>query len=138
MSPRFQRVLSTIDEVPLSYFVYSAFSYYGSRRGGELSGAWLVRALGVAGREPAAVRQTLYRMEQHGELIGRKVSRTKYYRPSPFAQAEIEAGTAKLLHPSIVSWDGEWTVVHIHEIAADEFSLRRIQSVMQVEGFGAR
>src|SRR5262249_2041905 len=52
----FRRVVT---DAPVSYSVYSAFSFYGERRGGELAGPWIVRALESLGHERAAIRQTL-------------------------------------------------------------------------------
>jgi phenylacetic acid degradation operon negative regulatory protein len=129
-------MLSTIERVPLSYFVYSALSYFGRVRGGELPGGWFVEALGEAGREPAAVRQTLYRMDRDAELLTRREGRMKFYRASSYADAEIDAGTAKIFQRSAREWDGQWTVVHVGlrtpSLAAHR---ERVKALLAVEGF---
>src|SRR5688500_5255508 len=107
------RLLSTIRRVPLSYYVYSSFSFFGRIRGGELPGSWFVRALAAAGRDPAAVRQTLFRMEREEELVARKHGRMKFYAPSAYARAEIDAGTEKIFQEPDASWDGQWTLVRV-------------------------
>jgi phenylacetic acid degradation operon negative regulatory protein len=129
-------VMSTIERVPLSYFVYSALSYFGRARGGELPGIWFVEALGEAGREAAAVRQTLYRMEREGELVTRRSGRMKYYRASSYADAEIDAGTAKIFERTPRAWDGEWTVVHVGlRTPALAAHRDRVKALLAVEGF---
>jgi phenylacetic acid degradation operon negative regulatory protein len=129
-------ILSTIRKAPLSYFIYSALSYYGRQRGGELPGMWFIHALHEAGRDTPAIRQTLYRMEAEEELITRKDGRTKFYRASEFADAEIDAGQRKLFGSTEQSWDGEWTIVHVHLRApAHRVARERIVSLLAVEGF---
>ena len=122
--------------MPISYFVYSAFSYYGGRHGGELPGSWFVRGLTALGRSEDAVRQTLYRMEQDGELIGRRARRTKFYRPSAYALAEIDAGTEKLFGRRAEPWDGQWTCVHVGlRKPAMAKQRERVIALLAVEGF---
>src|SRR3982751_6645850 len=102
-------LLSTVTEAPVSYLIYSALSFYGDRRGGEVTGTWFVAALGSLGVTPAAVRQTLFRMERECELVSRKVGRVKLYRASPYARAEIGAGVQKIFATPETDWDGFWT-----------------------------
>ncbi|MBX3174906.1 MAG: hypothetical protein KF709_10875 [Gemmatimonadaceae bacterium] len=131
-------LLSGIARVPISYFVYSAFSYYGGRHGGQLPGSWFVRALTALGRNEDAVRQTLYRMEQDGELIGRRARRTKFYRPSAYARAEIDAGTEKLFAARDERWDGQWTFVHVGlRRPAVAKQRERVIALLAVEGFAS-
>lgn len=133
---RHSELLSTIKNVPASYFVYSSFSFFGLKRGGELPGGWFVKALGAAGREVAVVRQTLYRMENEEELITRKVGRMKFYTPSPYALAEIEAGSQKIFSRSVRPWDGLWTIVHVGlrtELLAKH--RERVVALLAVEGY---
>ena len=128
--------LSTIGRVPISYFVYSAFSYFGNRRGGELPGGWFVRALRTAGRDEAAIRQTLYRMEREGELTTRRSGRRKFYAPSAYAQAEIEAGTAKIFQRPVRTWDRRWTMVRVGlRTPALATHRERVIALLAVEGF---
>jgi phenylacetic acid degradation operon negative regulatory protein len=129
-------ILSTIRQAPISYFVYSSLSFFGRRRGGELPGMWFVRALREAGRDTAAVRQTLYRMEAEGELLSRKVGRAKLYRPTDFANAEIDAGLTRILEPPRHDWDGEWTIVHVHlRQSAQRVARERVVALLAVDGF---
>ena len=131
-----QSFLSTIRNVPASYFVYSSFSFFGLQRGGELPGGWFVKALGAAGRELAVVRQTLYRMEHEEELITRRVGRMKFYRPSPYALAEIEAGAQKIFAPVSREWDGQWTIVHVGLRTPQlEKHRERVVALLAVEGY---
>ena len=132
----FTQFLSTLATAPTSYFVYSAFSYYGSRRGWALPGLWFVRALGQAGRDEATVRQTLYRMSAEGELTAERAGRSKVYRPTAFARAEIEAGTDKILKAPEGSWDGRWTVVHVRLRGSEQrVTRKRVEELLRVEGF---
>jgi phenylacetic acid degradation operon negative regulatory protein len=129
-------ILSTIQRVPASYFVYSSFSFFGIHRGGELPGGWFVKALGEAGREEALVRQTLYRMERDEELVARRVGRMKFYAPSRYALAEIAAGTQKIFAPIARSWDGLWTMVHVGLRTPSLASHReRVIALLAVEGY---
>jgi phenylacetic acid degradation operon negative regulatory protein len=128
--------LSTIKTVPISYFVYSALSYFGSRRGGALPGTWFIRALGEARRDAAAVRQTLYRMEHDGELTTRKVGRVKLYAATRFATAEIDAGSAKIFAERRDDWDGNWTIVTLLLSGpAHRIERERVVALLAVEGF---
>jgi phenylacetic acid degradation operon negative regulatory protein len=131
---RYQRVVT---DAPVSYSVYSAFSFYGTRRGGELPGSWLVRALGVLGHEVAAVRQTLYRMEGSHELESRVADRAKFYRLTRAARAEAEAGLAKIMDHGDERWDGEWTFVHFQPGTESRVERERLRAVIQAEGFAA-
>lgn len=129
--------MSIIRTVPTSWFVYSAFSYYGVRHEWVLPGTWLVRALGDAGCDEAAVRQTLYRMASEGELETERVGRSKLYRPTAYARAEIEAGTEKILSPADDGWDGRWTFVHVNLPGTDHrVARKRVEELLKVEGFG--
>ncbi len=128
--------LSYIANAPVSYAVYSAFSFFGSRRGGELPGTWLVRALSAVGHEEATIRQTLLRMANDQELTVRRVGRTNHYRLSAFAEAEVHAGTDKIFsQPS--HWDGRWTVVQIRFEGDERIERERVRSILHVNGYGA-
>jgi phenylacetic acid degradation operon negative regulatory protein len=129
-------ILSTIRNAPVSYFVYSSLSFFGRHNGGELPGMWFVAALEDAGRDLAVIRQTLYRMEKEGELVARKDGRTKYYRASRFADAEIDAGLAHIFQPQPRDWDGEWTIVHLNLRSPGQRIIReRVVALLAVEGF---
>jgi phenylacetic acid degradation operon negative regulatory protein len=129
--------LSTIETAPLSYFVYSSLSAFAHRHNGELPGMWFISALGEVGRPEPAIRQTLYRMEQEHELVTRKEGRVKFYSPSPYAKAEIDAGTAKIFDSTRSDWDRKWTFVHLGLRGARFRSDReRIIAILNVEGFG--
>jgi len=129
--------LSTVRDAPASYLIYSALSFYGDRRGGEVAGTWFVTALEALGVEAAAVRQTLFRMERDEELIGRKVGRMKLYRASPYARAEIGAGVQKIFAPVDMDWDGYWTLVLTQFPNDMRVERDRVRSILQVEGFAA-
>lgn len=110
-------------------------SFYGSRRGGELTGPWLVAALGALGVTAAAVRQTLYRMERGAELESRRRGRMKVYRLAPLARAEMEIGADKILRPLETEWDGRWTLV-VYAFSGDDRRDRlRIKAALDAEGF---
>lgn len=112
-------------------------SFYGSRREGELSGPWLVSALGALGVNPAAVRQTLWRMERDGELVSRRRGRVKLYRLTPLARAEMETGARKILDPSESGWDGRWTLVVYSFDNEDRPDRLRLVAALDAEGFGS-
>jgi phenylacetic acid degradation operon negative regulatory protein len=88
------------------------------------------------GRDEAAIRQTLYRMENDGELSARKAGRTKWYRPSSYADAEIDAGTEKIFERPPGEWDGAWTIVRVGLRSRTMASQReRVIALLAVEGF---
>jgi len=131
------RFRAAVLEAPVSYSVYSAFSFYGSRRAAEIPGPWLVAALGALGHETAAIRQTLYRMEGSRELISRPSGRAKLYRLSPYATAEAEAGLEKIMSDSPGGWDGQWTMVHFRPGTEERLERERFREIARVEGFAA-
>ncbi len=122
-------------DAPVSYSVYSAFSFFGSRRGGELPGPWLISALGALGHGVDAIRQTLYRMEGSRELVSRQIGRIKLYRLSPYALAEAGAGLEKIMRDSPVGWDGQWTLVHFRQGTEGRLERERFRGIARVEGF---
>jgi phenylacetic acid degradation operon negative regulatory protein len=122
-------------DAPVSYFVYSAFSFYASRRGGELPGTWLVAAGRALGHEVPAIRQTLYRMEGIQELVSRAVGRSRIYRLTPAAQQEAEAGLAKIMEVPSAAWDRNWTLVHFNNPEDERVEKDRLRSVLRAEGF---
>jgi phenylacetic acid degradation operon negative regulatory protein len=126
----------TVLDAPVSYSVFSAFSFYGSRRGNELAGTWLVAALTAMGHELPAVRQTLYRMEGSAVLQSRVVGRNKFYRLSPGARADAEAGLAKMMSPPPGLWDKQWTIVQLIADGEDRSGKELVREVVRAEGFG--
>jgi len=129
---KFRRVVLA---APVSYSVYSVFSFYGSRRGNELAGTWLVAALTSLGHEVAAIRQTLYRMESSEVLRSRVVGRNKFYQLSPGARAEAEAGLAKIMEPAGGNWDGQWTIVQLSAEGEARDGKELVRELMRAEGF---
>lgn len=124
-----------VTDAPVSYSVYSAFSFYGSRRGGELPGTWLTAALGVLGHALPAIRQTLYRMERSDELVSRPVGRGKIYRLSTLALAEADAGLAKIMNTEPAPWDHQWTILRLRP-GDDTSPVRdRLREILRAEGF---
>jgi len=126
---------TTVSDAPVSYSVYSAFSFYGARRGGALPGPWLVAALAALGHQEDAVRQTLYRMERSRELESATLGRTKLYRLSGFARAEAGAGLAKIMDIPSRRWDGRWTLVQLQPGTEGRVERERLRSIAQAEGF---
>ena len=102
----------------------------------ELAGTWLVAALADLGVPPATTRKTLWRMEREGELVSRRMGRTKLYRATPLAWAEIESGADKILRPPAKAWDGRWTVVSYAFEGEERVERERIKAVLDAEGFG--
>jgi phenylacetic acid degradation operon negative regulatory protein len=128
--------LSTIKRVPISYFVYSSLSCFARPLGGALPGMWFVRAIQDAGRDPAAIRQTLYRMEAEEEIVARKVGRAKFYSPSRYADATIDAGLSRILDPPPRQWNGRWTIVQLRlRSDAQRVARERVVTLLSVEGF---
>ena len=130
----FRRVVT---DAPVSYSVYSAFSFYGPHLNNELPGTWLVAALGALGHETPAVRQTLYRMEGSQELESRAQGRVKFYRLSPAARAEAAAGLAKIMDDDARDWDGQWTLVQFRAGTEDRAERERLREVLRAEGFAS-
>ena len=122
-------------DAPVSYSVYSSFSFYSHKHGGELAGRWLVRALGDLGHNEAAVRQTLYRMETSSELSSRTSGRNKTYRLTTAARAETDAGLAKIFPVKAEPWDGQWTLVRLAPGADKKVERERLRAILQSEGF---
>lgn len=130
-------LLSHLSTWPASYFIYSSFSFYAPRRGGELPGTWLVAALSTVGIPLATTRQTLYRLERAGDLAARIAGRGKYYRLTPMAQAEVGAGTEKIFGSPPTRWDGTWSIVTMRFATEDRAERDRVRDVLQSEGYGA-
>ncbi|HEX9894263.1 MAG TPA: hypothetical protein VGA78_10090, partial [Gemmatimonadales bacterium] len=131
----YDELLSTVTSAPISYAVYSGLSFYGRRRGGELPGLWFVRAFGALGHAAPAVRQTLFRMERTAVLATRRAGRGKFYRLSPLAQAEADAGLAKILGPRPEAWDGQWTLLHARFDWSERDQRERLYELLRSEGF---
>lgn len=130
-------IMSSLAKSPTSDFVYSSLSFFGGPRGGPLTGVWFVRSMGALGVSAQTTRQTLFRMEAEGALIGRKVGRTKRYHASPTTLAVIEAGRDRVAQPANERWDGRWTLVHFR-VGEDDRDIRdRLRDVLLVEGFGS-
>lgn len=127
--------MSTIRRAPISYPVYSSFSYFAPRRGGELPGTWLVAALGVLGHKPGSVRQALYRMELDDELDSRVTGRTKYYRASPSARSELDLAMSKIKGGPRKDWDGIWTLVHFSFRSKQQTQRGRFRNYLKHAGF---
>ena len=128
-------ILSTIDSTPSRKFVYSAWSFYATRRGGELPGPWILAALETLGQTSGAVRQTLYRMERDRELESRRVGRMKYYRLAVSAQQEIASGLSMLFDAPETDWDGQWTLVRFGFDGSQRPERDRLRNVLEIEGF---
>lgn len=124
----------TLLGAPVSYFVYSSLSFFGSVRGGELPGLWFVTALAEADCDEAAVRKTLHRMENSSELTSRRDGREKIYAPTSYARGEITAGTEKIFHEPD-PWDGRWTVIYARFPSEERIHRDRLQALLKVEGF---
>lgn len=122
-------------DAPVSYSIFSAFSFYGSRRGNELAGTWLVAALSALGHEVAAIRQTLYRMENGAVLQSRVNGRNKMYRLSPGARADAAAGLAKIMAPVARGWDKQWTIVQLSAEGEGRSEKELVREVLRAEGF---
>ncbi len=130
-------ILSSLKSAPTSDFIYSSMSFFGRRQGGELPGTWFVNAIGSLGIEERAIRQTLFRMERNGSVLTRPVGRVKFYRPSLFTAAMLDAGIARLTERVSAEWDGTWTLVHFRIGEEDRRIRDRVREVLLVEGFGA-
>jgi len=127
---------STIRRNRLSRFIYSSLSFYGSRRGGGLPGMWFIRAMDEIGRDAAAVRQTLFRLEREGVLVTRKIGRAKLYAATSYASAEINAGLDLIFAPQHPKWDGQWTLVYIDlRGTRHRVDRERVIGLLEVEGF---
>jgi phenylacetic acid degradation operon negative regulatory protein len=122
-------------EAPVSYSVYSAFSFYGRRHGGELPGPWLVAASRALGHSLAATRQTLYRMERGGELVARLTGRVKQYRLTASASAVADAGLEKILGSVEETWDHEWTLVRFRPGTEYQSDREQLAEICRTEGF---
>lgn len=134
---RLATLRSVVTDAPVSYSVYSAFSFYGERRGRELSGTWIVAAMRHLGHGLAATRQTLYRMEGSRELASRTHGRRKFYRLTAAARAEATAGLDKIFarDGADAPWDGRWTIVHLGALNADRVERERLHALLVAEGF---
>ena len=130
-------ILSSIATVPVSYFIYSSFSFYGPKADWQIPGGWFVRAIGGLGRSTESIRMELFRMERDGELTSRKVGRAKIYSPTIAARAEIEAGMRKIFSKGPRPWNARWTIVQFHFDSGDRVKRDRLRSLLAVEGFAS-
>lgn len=117
--------------------IHQLLNGYGLLREGELSGPWLVAALGELGHRPAAVRQMLRRMLRTGELTGRRQGRVNWFRPSDFSRAAAEAAGRKLFGPEPSGWDQRWTLA-LYQFRVGERGVREhVRVVLSLQGFGS-
>ncbi|MEO8027717.1 MAG: PaaX family transcriptional regulator C-terminal domain-containing protein [Bryobacteraceae bacterium] len=129
--------MSSVKTASTSDFIYSSLSFLGRRHGGELPGAWFVRAIGSLGIEEQAIRQALFRMEKDGSLVTRRAGRAKFYRPSAATSAILDAGVARVAEPVPAQWDGIWTLVHFRVGEEDRQGRDRLRDVLLTDGFAA-
>jgi phenylacetic acid degradation operon negative regulatory protein len=108
----------------------------GRHRGGELSGPWLVAALGELGHRQAAARQMLRRMLATGELDMRRQGRVNHYRLGSFSRTGSQAGQRKLFEAP-PDWDGRWTLA-LYQFQEAEREVRdHVRLLLAYQGFGA-
>ncbi len=126
--------LKRLRDAPTTDFFYSSLSFFGKRNGGELAGAWLVRALGELGIPTTAVRQALFRMERAGSLVSRRVGRVKWYAPAGTTNTILAAGGQRVREETDRSWDGKWTMVIVPR-GTDARERQLLRDVLLVYGF---
>jgi phenylacetic acid degradation operon negative regulatory protein len=131
----YDEILSRLKMAPTSRFIYSSLAFYATATGGELPGSWFTRALSRLGIAESAVRQTLYRMEQDGELVSRKVGRKKMYAPTSTTRVILDVGSLKMTRKEEAPWDGSWTLIHFRFDEATRIERDRLKDVLIVEGF---
>lgn len=125
----------TIKRAPISYPIYSSFSYFAPYKERELPGTWLVAALGSLGFRVGSVRQTLYRMEQNKELLSRQIGRIKYYRISPYVRSELYLAMSKLSGEQQDEWDRSWTIVHFSFSSKQQIRRDQFRNYIKHAGF---
>ena len=129
-------LLARAAALPVPFSILSSLRFYRGRRGRGLPGTWFVELFAELGVTESAVRQTLYRLERQHVLATTKVGRTKFYAPTPSAEAAVDVGSEKLFRTaSEGSWDGMWTVVHLQFGNERRDEQNRILDVLRVEGF---
>jgi phenylacetic acid degradation operon negative regulatory protein len=131
----YNKILSTIAAEPTTELIYSLLSAYGSRRGGELPGAWFVAVLESLRHQPAGVRQALFRLARGGVLETRRAGRMIWYQLSSYGQAAIATGAEKLFTPPQVSWDGYWTLVFYQFDTGSREAREHAREILELEGF---
>lgn len=128
--------MSSISRHPLNRLVFSSFAFFGRHRG-PLPGTWFVRCYGPFEIHASTVWQTLYRMENAGEIESRRGTRDKLYWPTPLAWASLDAGAAKLApRRGGHAWDGTWTVALLRP-GGDSVLRARARTLLHTEGFVA-
>ena len=129
--------MSTLREAPVSDFVYSSLSFFAPLHDGRLPARWFTESLGALGIEEQAVRQTLFRLERGGVLVGSRQGRMKWYAAASATEGILAAGRARVSTPSADEWDGNWTIVHFRIGEDDRERRDRIRDLLLVEGFAA-
>lgn len=117
--------------------LYSLLYAYGSRRGGELPGPWLVAALTEFGHRESTVRQTLFRMLRERDLEARREGRVKWYRLSRYGRTEADIGRDKIFEPSDGEWDGQWTMVSYRFHTDERVDRDHAREILELDGFAA-
>ncbi|MGH0033033.1 MAG: PaaX family transcriptional regulator C-terminal domain-containing protein [Myxococcota bacterium] len=116
--------------------IHQLLNAVGVQRDGELSGPWLVAALGELGHRPEAVRQMLRRMQRTRELEVRRQGRVNHYRLGPFARSGADAGWRKLFGP-LPDWDGRWTLALYQFRASEREERDHVRVILAYAGFGS-
>lgn len=129
--------MSFVERAVTDELIYSSLGAYGSRRGGELPGAWFVAAFATIGRTDASVRQALFRMSRNRELASRRVGRDNLYRLTPLAEAAMNAGTEKIFGEPPGDWDGRWSLCRYRFSDADRVLRDRMRTLLETEGFAS-
>ncbi len=129
--------MSHMNRAATDELIYSSLGAYGSRRGGELPGAWFVSAFDSIGRSRASVRQALFRMSRNRELTCRRAGRDNLYRLTPLAEAAMNAGTQKIFGEPPGEWDGRWTLCRYRFSDADRVLRDRVRLLLETEGFAS-
>lgn len=127
-------IVSTLRDERTIALVYSSLGAHSRFRENELPAAWFIEVLGPLGHASATVRQTLYRMEKKGQILGRRMGRRRFYRLSPYGQAAVDATYRKMTLPRAFTWDGLWSLVILNFAVADRVNRDRVRSLLELEG----
>ena len=104
-------------------------------RGGTVWIGSLIRALEGIGVNERLVRTSVFRLAQDSWLEAQQVGRRSYYSLSAEGRREFETATQRIYGDPRQAWDGEWCLVLLAGLGAEQRDMLRRQ--LGWSGFGA-
>ncbi len=89
-------------------------------RGGEVWLGSLISALAPLGISHRPVRTAVFRLVQDGVLLNQQVGRRSYYSLTGAGRRNFTEATSRIYAPLDENWDGQWTLLLLNQLQADE------------------